>query len=150
MLFLLQVTEAVRGVWPDDKPLFVRVSATDWTEGGLTPDDIVAVARELAARGVDLVDCSSGGAVPSAPAGVGPGYQVPFAEKFRREAGVATAAVGLITAPAMADEIVRNGRADLVALGRELLRRPYWPLHAARTLGQGIDWPRQYRHARPG
>jgi 2,4-dienoyl-CoA reductase-like NADH-dependent reductase (Old Yellow Enzyme family) len=147
---LARVVEAVRQVWPEDKPLFVRVSATDWVEGGLAPDEVVSVARRLRALGVDLVDCSSGGLVPAAPPGIGPGYQVPFAEKVRREAGVATAAVGLITAPEMADEIVRNGRADLVALGRELLRHPYWPLDAARILGHEIAWPRQYRRARLG
>ena len=145
---LYRVVEAVRREWPEEKPLFVRVSATDWAEGGLGPDEVVAVARELRALGVDLVDCSSGGLVPAVPPGIGPGYQVPFAEKVRREAGIATAAVGLITKPELADEIVRNGRADLVAMGRELLRHPHWPLDAARTLGHEITWPRQYRRAR--
>jgi len=147
--FLMRVVDAVRGAWPEDRPLLVRVSATDWAAGGLTPDDLVVVARELKARGVDVIDCSSGGAVPAAPPGVGPGYQVPFAEKIRREAGIATVAVGLIGAPELADEIVRNGRADLVALGRELLRNPYWPLDAAGTLGRDVAWPRQYQRARP-
>ncbi|MEJ2208516.1 MAG: NADPH dehydrogenase NamA [Anaerolineae bacterium] len=148
--FLLRVVEAVREAWPEEKPLLVRVSATDWVAGGLEVADVVAVARDLEARGVDLVDCSAGGSVPDAPVPLGPGYQVPFAERVRREAGVATAAVGLITTPELADEIVRNGRADAVALGRELLRHPYWPLAAARGLGHAIDWPRQYRRARPG
>lgn len=148
--FLLRVVEAVRDAWPEEKPLLVRVSATDWVTGGLMVDEVVAVAREMKARGVDLVDCSAGGSVPDAPVPTGPGYQVPFAEQVRREAGIATAAVGLITTPELADEIVRNGRADLVALGRELLRRPYWPLEAARALGHEIDWPRPYRRARPG
>lgn len=148
MRFLLRVVEAVRQVWPQDKPLFVRVSVTDWADGGLTPDEVVVVARELLGRGVDLIDCSSGGSVPVVPSGIGPGYQVPFAEKIRREAGIATATVGLITAPELADEIVCNGRADLVALGRELLRHPYWPLDAAQKLGHEITWPRQYRRAR--
>jgi len=147
---LYRVVEAVRHEWPEEKPLFVRVSATDWAEGGLVPDEVVAVARELQSLGVDLVDCSSGGLVPAAPPGIGPGYQVLFAEKVRREAEIATAAVGLITKPELADEIVRNGRADLVALGRELLRHPHWPLDAARTLGHEISWPRQYRRARLG
>ena len=147
MRFPLRVTEAVRQVWPEDKPLFVRVSATDWTAGGLTPDEVVVLARALGEHGVDVVDCSSGGAVPTAPTQIGPGYQVPFAEKVRREAEIATAAVGLITTPELADEIVRNGRADLVALGRELLRHPYWALDAARTLGHEMIWPRQYRRA---
>jgi 2,4-dienoyl-CoA reductase-like NADH-dependent reductase (Old Yellow Enzyme family) len=148
MRFPLRVAEAVRGAWPEDKPLLVRISATDWAEGGLTPDDQVVFARELKARGVNLIDCSSGGTLPIAPPSIGPGYQVPFADKIRREAEVLTAAVGLITTPELADEIVRSGRADLVALGRELLRHPYWPLDAARILGHEIDWPRQYRRAR--
>lgn len=146
--FLLRVVGAVREAWPEEKPLLVRVSVTDWVEGGLVPDDTVVVARELKALGVDLVDCSAGGSVPDAPVKTGPGYQVPLSQKVRHEAGIATAAVGLITTPELADEVVRNGRADLVALGRELLRHPYWPLHAAHTLGQEIDWPRQYRRAR--
>jgi 2,4-dienoyl-CoA reductase-like NADH-dependent reductase (Old Yellow Enzyme family) len=148
MRFLLRVVDAVRRVWPAEKPLLVRVSATDWVERGVTPDDTVAVARELKGRGVDLIDCSSGGSVPDAPVSPGPGYQVPFAEKVRHEAEIATGAVGLITRPEMAEEILRNGRADLVILGRELLRHPNWPLDAARVLGEDIDWPRQYRQAR--
>jgi 2,4-dienoyl-CoA reductase-like NADH-dependent reductase (Old Yellow Enzyme family) len=148
MRFLLRVAEAVRQVWPQDKPLLVRVSATDWADGGLTPDEVVVVARELLARDVDLIDCSSGGSLPIVPPGIGPGYQVPFAEKIRREAGIATATVGLITTPELADEIVRNGRADLVALGRELLRHPYWPLDAARKLDHDLAWPQPYRRAR--
>lgn len=150
MRFLLRVAGAVRKAWPEEKPLLVRVSATDWVEGGLVPDDTVLVARELQALGVDLIHCSSGGSVPDAPVKLGPGYQVPFAQKVRHEAGIATAAVGLITTPELADEVVRNGRADLVALGRELLRHPYWPLHAAHALGHEIGWPRQYRRARLG
>ena len=148
MRVLLRVTEAVRQVWPEAKPLLARVSATDWADGGLTADDIVIVARELKDRGVDLIDCSSGGITPASPPSVGPGYQVPFAEKVRQETGVATAAVGLITAAEQADGIIRNGRADLVALGRELLRHPYWPLEAAQKLGHDFTWPRQYRRAR--
>jgi 2,4-dienoyl-CoA reductase-like NADH-dependent reductase (Old Yellow Enzyme family) len=147
MRFLMRIVEAIREVWPEDKPFFVRVSATDWAKGGLTPDQVVVIARELKTRGVDLVDCSSGGTVPDAPPRLGPGYQVPSAAKIRREAGIPTVAVGLITAPEMADEIVRNGRADLVALGREFLRHPYWPMGAAHKLGHEIPWPRQYRRA---
>jgi len=145
---LLRVVDAVRSVWPPEKLLLVRVSATDWVPGGLTIDDTVQVARWLQARGADLVDCSSGGAVPAAPTRVGPGYQVPFAERVRREAGVATVAVGLIRAPEQAEEIIFNERADLVALGRELLRHPYWPLHAARRLRQDVPWPWQYERAK--
>jgi 2,4-dienoyl-CoA reductase-like NADH-dependent reductase (Old Yellow Enzyme family) len=145
---LLRVVDAVREILPESQPLSVRLSCTDWIEGGLTIEDQVQVARWLRAHGVDLVDCSSGGSTPQLPP-VGPGYQVPFAEKIRREAGIATMTVGLITTPEMAEEIVRNGRADMVALGRELLRNPYWPLHAARALGQDIAWPRQYLRAKP-
>jgi 2,4-dienoyl-CoA reductase-like NADH-dependent reductase (Old Yellow Enzyme family) len=98
---------------------------------------------------VDLIDCSSGGSLPQSPEGIGPGYQIPFATRIRREADIATAAVGLITTPELADEVIRNSRADLVVLGRELLRRPYWPLAAARKLGHDLTWPRQYQSARP-
>jgi len=149
MRLLRKVVRAVRQEWPENKPLFVRLSTTDWAEGGLTPNDTVEIARALKAEGVDLIDCSSGGAVPSAPPGIGPGYQIPFAEQVRRQAGIATATVGLITTSELADEAIRNGRADLVALGRELLRHPTWPLEAAHRLGQEIQWPRQYVRARP-
>jgi len=134
--FALEVTRAVRAVWPERKPLAVRLSCTDWTEGGWTLEESVELSRRLKAEGVDLIDCSTGGNVPHAAVPVGAGYQVPFSEAIRREAGIATAAVGMITAPAQADEIVRNGRADLVLLARASLRDPYWPLHAARELGQ--------------
>jgi 2,4-dienoyl-CoA reductase-like NADH-dependent reductase (Old Yellow Enzyme family) len=146
---LLRVVDAVRAVWPDAQPLLVRLSCTDWAEGGLTLDDQVQVACRLKEHGVDMIDCSSGGAVSVAPP-VAPGYQVPFAERIRREAGIPTMAVGLITAPEMAEEIVANGRADMVILGRELLRNPYWPLQAARALGQELAWPVQYQRARLG
>jgi len=145
---LLRVVDAVREVLPQSQPLLVRLSCTDWVEGGLTIDDQVQVARWLKAHGVDMIDCSSGGNVPVAPP-AGPGYQVPFAERIRREAGVATMAVGLISPPEMAEEIVRNGRADVVVLGRGLLRNPYWPLDAARTLGVDVAWPKQYLRAKP-
>jgi 2,4-dienoyl-CoA reductase-like NADH-dependent reductase (Old Yellow Enzyme family) len=144
---LLRIVKAIRAVWPEEKPLFVRISATDWTVGGLTMEDHLPIARELQLQDVDVVDCSSGGIVPTAPL-VWPGYQVPFAERIRREAGIATMAVGLITQPEHAEEIVANERADLVALGRELLRNPYWPLQAARTLGVEIPWPEQYVRAK--
>lgn len=145
---LLEVAEAVRAVWPVQKPLLVRVSATDWVEGGLTIEDQVQVARWLWERGVDVVDCSSGGISPVGPPSVGAGYQVPFAAQIRRETEIGTMAVGLITTAEMADGIVREGQADLGALGRELLRQPYWPLHAAAALGQEMEWPRQYRRAK--
>ena len=141
---LLEVVEAVRGVWPDTKPLLVRISATDWAEGGWDADASVRLARELAARGVDLVDCSSGGAVAGVRIEARPHYQVGFAERVRREAGVASGAVGLITDPHAAAAIVAEGRADLVLLGKALLRDPYWALHAARALGAAPPWPPQY------
>ena len=145
---VLEVVDAVRGVWPERLPLFVRISATDWVEGGWDLEQSVELARRLAPRGVDLVDCSSGGMVPGAKIEAGPGYQVPFAERIRREAGVATAAVGMITGPEQAEAIVREGRADLVLLARELLRNPRWPLLAARALGHEVAWPKQYERAR--
>jgi 2,4-dienoyl-CoA reductase-like NADH-dependent reductase (Old Yellow Enzyme family) len=130
-------------------PLFVRISATDWAEGGWDIDQSVELARLLLALGVDVIDCSSGGNLEKADIPMGPGYQTPFAERIRREANIATAAVGLITAPAQADQIIRNDQADLVLLAREMLRDPYWPLHAAQDLGQITPWPRQYLRAAP-
>jgi 2,4-dienoyl-CoA reductase-like NADH-dependent reductase (Old Yellow Enzyme family) len=144
-----EVTEAIRRVWPERLPLFIRISATDWAEGGWTPDDSVALAVRLAPLGIDLVDCSSGGLVPHARIPVGPGYQVPFAERIRREASIMTGAVGMITSPEQADQIIRNGEADIVLLARQFLRDPYWPLHAAQALRQDIDWPQQYLRAKP-
>jgi 2,4-dienoyl-CoA reductase-like NADH-dependent reductase (Old Yellow Enzyme family) len=145
----LEVVAAVREVWPERLPLFVRISATDWVEGGWDVEQSVELARRLRAAGVDLVDCSSGGNVAKADIPLGPGYQVVFAEQIRREAGIPTGAVGLITTPAQAQAIVAGGRADAVLLARALLRDPYWPLHAAETLGEAIDWPAQYLRAAP-
>ena len=145
---LLRVVDAVREALSETRAILVRLSCTDWIEGGLTIEDQAQVARWLKAHGVDLLDCSSG-AITSFVPSVGPGYQVPFAEKIRREAGIATMSVGLITTPEMAEEIVRNGRADMVALGREFLRSPYWPLQAARALGHDLTWPKQYQRAKP-
>ena len=147
--FLREVVEAVRRVWPDRLPLFLRISASDWAEGGWTLDDSVALATMLGPLGVDLVDCSSGGTVPYAKIPVAAGYQVPFAEEIRRRTGIATGAVGMITAPMQADQIIRNGQADMVFLARELLRDPYWPLHAATSVHQEVPWPHQYERARP-
>lgn len=144
-----ETVNAVRAVWPDDLPLFVRFSATDWVPGGWDVEQSVELARILRPLGVDLVDCSSGGLVPGAKIPVGPGYQAEFAERIRREAGIATAAVGLITDPEQADRIVREGTAEMVLLARQLLRDPYWPLHAAKQLGVAVDyWPVQYERAR--
>jgi 2,4-dienoyl-CoA reductase-like NADH-dependent reductase (Old Yellow Enzyme family) len=143
-----EVVEAARAVWPDECPLFIRISATDWTDGGWSVSDAVALAKTLRPLGVDLIDCSSGGNVATAKIPVGPGYQVGFAEQIRRESGVPTGAVGMITEPAQADEIIRSGQADVVFLARQFLRDPYWPLIAARVLGQEIAWPPQYERAK--
>lgn len=147
--FVRNIVAAVRGVWPDHLPLFVRISASDWREDGWTVDDSVRLARLLRDDGVDLIDCSSGGIVPGVRIPVGSGYQVGFAERVRREAGIATGAVGMITTPEQADTIVRSGQADVVLLARELLRDPHWPLRAAHVLGQDIAWPPQYERAKP-
>jgi 2,4-dienoyl-CoA reductase-like NADH-dependent reductase (Old Yellow Enzyme family) len=146
--FPLRVASAVRRVWPADLPLFIRVSATDWAEGGWAIEDAIRFARELDRVGVDLIDCSSGGIVPGVPIPVGPGYQVPFSARIRKEARVATGAVGLITHAEEADRVIRSGEADAVLLGREMLRDPYWPLHAARTLGVDVGWPNPYLRAK--
>ena len=146
---VLEVTRAVRQVWPDELPLLTRISATDWTEGGWSVEDSASLARHLKHEGVDLIDCSSGGVIPRASIPVGPAYQVPLAAHVRREADVATGAVGIITTPEQADAILREEQADLILLGRQLLRDPYWPLQAAKALGfdtQAI-WPPQYWRA---
>ena len=145
---LCEVVTSVRKIWPEQYPLFVRISATDWSEGGWSVEDSVALAKILAPLGVDLFDCSSGGNVAGARIPLGPGYQVGFAEQIRRQAGMLTGAVGMITDPAQADPIVRTGQADLVFLARQFLREPYWPLIAARVLGQDIQWPVQYERAK--
>lgn len=144
-----EVVAAVRKVWPDELPLLVRISATDWADGGWDVDQSVELVRQLMALGVDLVDCSSGGTLPAARIPLGPGYQTCFAEQIKRETGSRTGAVGLITAPAQADHIIRSGQADLVLLARELLRDPSWPLRAARELGYPAPWPAQYLFAAP-
>jgi 2,4-dienoyl-CoA reductase-like NADH-dependent reductase (Old Yellow Enzyme family) len=139
-----ETVSAVREAWPEERPLWLRISATDWVEGGWDLEQSVALARMVKDLGVDLVDCSSGGAVPDAEIPAGPGFQVPFAARIRREAGVATGAVGLITEPAQADAILREEQADVVLMAREFLRRPHWPLHAARELGAEPAVPPQY------
>lgn len=148
MTAVLETAAAVRSVLPDTMPLLVRISATDWVEGGWDIEQSIVLARELGQRGVDLVDCSSGGLVPQARIPAGAGYQVPLAERIRREAGIRTAAVGMITEPEQADAIVVQGQADLVMVGRTMLRLPYWALHAATVLGHDADWPAQYERAR--
>jgi 2,4-dienoyl-CoA reductase-like NADH-dependent reductase (Old Yellow Enzyme family) len=147
---LLEIIDTVKEAWPADKPLFVRISSTDWTEGGWTAEDSVELAKILKGKGVDLVDCSSGGNVATAKIPLKPGYQVPFAEKVRKETGILTGAVGLITTPEQADEIIQTGQADVVLLARELLRDPHFPLRAAHVLGHEIKWPVQYERAKWG
>lgn len=144
-----EIVSAVRSEWPEAHPLFMRISATDWKEGGWDPGQSVALAREVKKLGVDVFDCSSGGAIPGVQIPAGPGYQTQFAQKIRREAEVLAAAVGMITEPVQADHIIRTGQADIVVLAREMLRDPYWPLRAARELGQPAFWPAQYLRAAP-
>ena len=147
--FVREVVCAIREVWPESAPLFVRISATDWATGGWDIDQSVELARQLRPLGVDLIDCSSGGNVRDVQIPVGSGYQVEFAERIRREVDIFTGAVGMITDSAQADHIIRSGQADLVLLARQMLRDPYWPLTAARELGQPAKWPLQYLRAAP-
>ena len=148
MRFPLRVARAVREAWPGELPLFVRISATDWVEGGWDLGQSITLAHRLKELGIDLIDCSAGFLTPDAHIPFGPGYQTPFASAIRREAGIATGTVGFITDPAQAEQIVATGLADAVFLARELLRDPYWPLHAARALGVDIPWPVQYERAK--
>ena len=145
---LLEVIDSVKESWPADKPLFVRISSTDWTEGGWTADDSVEFSKLLKERGVDFIDCSSGGNVATAKIPLKPGYQVEFAEKIRKEAGVLTGAVGLIITPQQADEIIQTGQADAVLLAREMLRDPHFALRASHVLEHEIKWPVQYERAK--
>ncbi|HVW78135.1 MAG TPA: NADH:flavin oxidoreductase/NADH oxidase [Alloacidobacterium sp.] len=147
MRLLVSVVDAVREVWPQEKPLFVRISATDWAEGGWNLQSSITLASQLSLRNVDLIDVSSGGLVPGVKIPVGPGYQTHFSEQIRRNTGVLTGTVGMITEAAQADHILRTGQADLVLMAREFLRDPYWALHAADDLGQKIAWPVQYLRA---
>jgi 2,4-dienoyl-CoA reductase-like NADH-dependent reductase (Old Yellow Enzyme family) len=144
-----EVVAAVRNRCGDRVPMFVRISSTEWVPDGWQIEDSISLARRLRELGVDLIDCSSGGNLPSAPIPAGPGYQVEFAERIRREAGIVTGGVGMITSPAQADHIIRSGQADMVFLAREFLRDPYWPLRAARELGYSATWPVQYLRAAP-
>lgn len=144
-----EIVERVRAVWPDRLPLFMRISASDWTEGGWDVEQSIELVRAVAPLGIDLIDCSSGGNVATARIPVGPGYQTAFAEQIRRATGVPTGTVGMIIEPAQADHVIRTGQADLVFLARELLRDPYWPLRAARELRAEAPWPPQYLRAAP-
>lgn len=145
---VIEVVEAVRKQWPVDKPLFIRISASDWVEGGWTIEDSVKLSAVLKNKGVDLVDCSSGGVSHLQKISTGPMYQVPFAEKVKKETGIMTGAVGLITTAAEAEQVLQNNQADLVLLAREFLRNPYFPLQAAKELGEDIAWPVQYLRAK--
>ncbi len=144
----LEVARTVRNVWPDELPLIVRISATDWAEGGWDIEQSIRLAILLRELGVDLIDTSSGGLASHQRISVGPGYQVPFAKRIRESAGIATGAVGLITDAAQAERIVAEGEADMVFMAREMLRNPHWPLLAAHTLGATAPWPKQYERAK--
>jgi 2,4-dienoyl-CoA reductase-like NADH-dependent reductase (Old Yellow Enzyme family) len=146
---LREIVSAVRGSWPERAPLFVRISATDWIDGGWDIEQSVELARQLKQLGADLIDCSSGGNAEHAKMSFGPGYQTPFAEQIRREANILTGAVGMITSPMQAEHILVTRQADAVIIAREFLRDPYWPLRAARELGQPMSWPVQYLRAAP-
>jgi len=146
---LREIVAAVRRSWPERAPLFVRISATDWVDGGWDLQQSIELARQVKDLGVDLIDCSSGGNVAQAKIPVGPGYQTAFAERIRRESGVMTGALGMITSAVQAEHILATGQADAVIIAREMLRDPYWPLRAARELGQTISWPVQYLRAGP-
>jgi len=147
--FILETAKAVRAAWPEKLPLGIRLSCSDWVEGGWTIDETVELARRLKTEGIDLIDCSSGGTTPNAKIPVGPGYQVHFAERVKKEAGVLTAAVGMIREPHQADKIIADGQADLIMMAREFLRDPYWPYHAAKELNQRdrLAPPKQYGRA---
>ncbi|MES2455091.1 MAG: NADPH dehydrogenase NamA [Bacteroidota bacterium] len=146
---LLEIISSVQETWPAENPLFVRISATDWVEGGWSPEESVLLSGILKVQGVDLIDCSSGGLSPAQKIPFFAGYQVPFSEAVKTQTGILTAAVGLITEAKQAEEIIHEGKADLVLLARELLRDPYFPLHAAAELGADVKWPVQYERAKP-
>jgi 2,4-dienoyl-CoA reductase-like NADH-dependent reductase (Old Yellow Enzyme family) len=146
--FAREVVTAVRKVWPENLPLFMRISATDWVEGGWTPEESVELAKMVHQLGIDLIDCSTGGLVPHAKIPLGPGYQVPFSRKVRTEAGIPTGAVGLISEAKQAEEILQNGDANVILMARQFLRDPYVPLHAAKELGVELEWPIQYGRAK--
>jgi 2,4-dienoyl-CoA reductase-like NADH-dependent reductase (Old Yellow Enzyme family) len=146
--FLLEIIAAIKKVWPENYPLFLRISSTDWVEGGWTIDDSIELAGVVKSQGIDLIDCSSGGTVPGAKIPAAPGYQVPFAEAIKTKGGISTGAVGIIVTPQQAEEVITSGKADMVLLAREMLRDPYFPLRAAYELGYDITWPVQYERAR--
>jgi 2,4-dienoyl-CoA reductase-like NADH-dependent reductase (Old Yellow Enzyme family) len=146
---LREVITAVRAVWPESLPVLVRLSATDWADHGWNVEETIELCGQLGRLGVDLVDISSGGLIPGVTVIEGAGYQTEFSARIRRESGMLTSAVGMITSPQQADHIIRSGQADMVLIGREILRDPYWPLHAAQALGETVEWPAQYKRAAP-
>ena len=146
---LLEIIDAIQSTWPKELPLFIRITATDWAEGGWNTDDSVHLASILKGKGVDLIDCSSGGVVPGAKIPVAPGFQVPFAARIKKEAGMLTGAVGMINEAKQAEAILAEDKADLIIMARALLRDPYFPLHAAYELGADVKWPDQYLRAKP-
>ena len=146
--FLLEIVESVQEVWPDENPLFVRITSSEWSDKGWNIEDSVKLAGILKQRGVDLIDCSSGGNVYKAKIELGPMYQVPFAEKIKKETGIMTGAVGLITSAQECEQILQEGKADMIFLARQLLRDPYFPLRAAKELGADVKWPDQYLRAK--
>ena len=146
--FAIEIAKGVRGAIPEDFPLFARISSSDWIEGGWSIEDSVLLSKKLKEVGVDLVDCSSGGNAPKAPIPAGPGYQIPFSERIKKDVGILTGGIGFITSPEQADQIIRTGQADIVLLAREILRNPYWPLNAAKVLKEEIEWPKQYGRAK--
>ncbi len=145
--FLMELVDGINEVWPNDLPLFVRISATDWAEGGWDENDSIHLAKLLKDKGVDLIDTSTGGNVAHVRIPVGPSYQVPFAEKIKKEADILTGAVGMITTAQQAEDILQSGQADLIIMAREMLRDPYFSLHAAKELGVEVKWPDQYMRA---
>ncbi len=149
MRLTLEISAAVRRQWPQDLPVFVRISASDWVEGGWDLEQSITLSAKLKKLGIDLIDASSGGNISSAKIAVGPGYQVPFADAIKKKALILTGAVGMITEARQAEHIIASGQADVVLLARELLRDPYWPLHAAGILGADVAWPQQYERAKP-
>ena len=149
MRFPLRVAQAVREAWPEHLPVLVRISATDWVKGGWDLEQSIEFCKHLKDIGIDLIDVSTGALVPDVKIPARPGYQIPFAEAIRREAGIPTGAVGLITTASQAEQTLATGQADVVLLGRESLRDPHWPLHAAHFLGAEVNWPKQYQGAKP-
>jgi 2,4-dienoyl-CoA reductase-like NADH-dependent reductase (Old Yellow Enzyme family) len=145
---LLEIVKTIQSVWPKNLPLFVRISSTDWVEGGWDINEAIQLSTILKMSGIDLIDCSSGGMVPYARIPAGPGYQVAFAERIKKETGILTGAVGLITEVAQAEDILVKEQADLIIIARASLRDPYFALNAAHTLGDHITWPVQYKRAR--